>query len=49
MKEKVLGACKISTKGQVTVPSEARKLFHLNVGDLILFIDVDGKLILRKG
>jgi AbrB family looped-hinge helix DNA binding protein len=46
---KVLGACKISTKGQVTIPSDARKRFQLTVGDLILFIEEDGKLILRKG
>jgi len=46
---KTLGACKLSTKGQVTVPSEARKRFKLNVGDLIVFIEEDGKLVLRKG
>jgi AbrB family looped-hinge helix DNA binding protein len=33
----------------VTVPSEARKRFKLNVGDLIVFIEEDGKLVLRKG
>lgn len=47
--EKTLGAAKISTKGQVTIPAEARKRFNLNVGDLILFIEEDGKLVLKKG
>ena len=49
MTDKTLGACKLSTKGQVTVPSEARKRFKLNVGDLIVFMEEDGKLVLRKG
>ena len=49
MKEKTLGAAKLSTKGQVTVPADARRKFNLNVGDLILFIEEDGKLVLKKG
>ncbi|MEM3815600.1 MAG: AbrB/MazE/SpoVT family DNA-binding domain-containing protein, partial [Candidatus Bathyarchaeia archaeon] len=47
--QKTLGAAKISTKGQVTIPAEARRRFNLNVGDLVLFIEEDGKLILKKG
>ncbi|MDI9576924.1 MAG: AbrB/MazE/SpoVT family DNA-binding domain-containing protein [Candidatus Bathyarchaeota archaeon] len=47
--KKTLGACKLSTKGQVTVPSEARKKFNLNIGDVLLFIDKDGVLLLEKG
>jgi AbrB family looped-hinge helix DNA binding protein len=46
---KTLGATKLSTKGQVTVPVNARKKFNLEVGDLILFIDKDGELVLKKG
>jgi AbrB family looped-hinge helix DNA binding protein len=46
---KTLGACKLSTKGQVTIPAEARKKFGLNTGDLLLFIEEEGKLILQKG
>jgi len=49
MKEKTLGACKLSTKGQVTIPADARRKFNLNVGDLILFIEEDGKLVLKRG
>lgn len=47
--KKTLGACKLSTKGQVTVPSEARKKFNLNIGDVLLFVDKDGVLLLEKG
>jgi len=49
MKEKTLGACKLSTKGQVTVPADVRRKFNLNVGDLILFMEEDGKLVLKRG
>jgi AbrB family looped-hinge helix DNA binding protein len=46
---KTLGAAKISTKGQVTVPADARRAFNLNVGDLLLFVDKEGELVIRKG
>jgi AbrB family looped-hinge helix DNA binding protein len=46
---KTLGAAKISTKGQVTVPADARRMFNLNVGDLLLFLDKEGELVIKKG
>jgi AbrB family looped-hinge helix DNA binding protein len=46
---KTLGAAKLSTKGQVTVPADARRKFSLNVGDLLLFVENDGELIIKKG
>lgn len=49
MVEKTLGAAKLSTKGQVTVPADARRKFNLEVGDIILFVEQDGRLFLRKG
>ena len=49
MVEKTLGAAKLSTKGQVTVPADARRKFDLEVGDIILFVEKDGELFLRKG
>ena len=49
MNQKILGVNKLSTKGQVTIPVEARRKFKLEIGDLILFIEEDGKLILKKG
>lgn len=44
-----MGACKLSTKGQVTIPVDARRRFNLNIGDVILFIEEEDKLILKKG
>lgn len=46
---KTLGSAKVSTKGQVTVPADARRKFSINVGDLLLFIEKDGELVIRKG
>jgi AbrB family looped-hinge helix DNA binding protein len=49
MPNKTLGAAKLSTKGQVTIPADARKKFNLNIGDLLLFFEKDGELVIRKG
>lgn len=46
---KTLGSAKLSSKGQVTVPVVARHKFNLEIGDLLLFLEEDGKLVLRKG
>ncbi len=46
---KVLGAAKILTKGQVTIPKAVRQRFRLEIGDLLLFVEENGKLVLRKG
>lgn len=46
---KTLGSAKVSTKGQVTIVADARRKFSINVGDLLLFIEKDGELVIRKG
>jgi len=48
LKERVLGTAKVSTKAQVTIPVEARRKFKLDVGDLLIFVEEDGKLVIRK-
>ena len=44
----ILGSSKIGTRGQVTIPKEARDKFGLKPGDILLFVSEEGKLILRK-
>ncbi|MBS7649094.1 MAG: AbrB/MazE/SpoVT family DNA-binding domain-containing protein [Candidatus Bathyarchaeia archaeon] len=44
-----MGKSKIGTRGQVTIPKEARKKFNLKEGELVLFIEEDGKLVIVKG
>lgn len=48
MKERILGTAKISTKAQVTIPVEVRKKFKLEIGELLVFVEEDGRLLLRK-
>jgi len=49
MSEKMLGTSKISSKGQVTVPVDARKKFQIESGNRLVFFEKDGELVLRKG
>ena len=48
MKERILGTAKISTKAQVTIPVEVRKKFKLEIGELLVFSEEDGRLLIRK-
>ena len=46
---KILGTSKIGTRGQVTIPKEAREKFNLKPGNIVLFIEKDGRLMIVKG
>ncbi|MBO5712694.1 MAG: AbrB/MazE/SpoVT family DNA-binding domain-containing protein [Clostridia bacterium] len=49
MKEKFLWAVKVSDKGQICLPKEAREVFNINTGDsLILFGDVKRGIAIAK-
>lgn len=43
-----LGSSKIGARFQVTIPKDARKRFGLRVGDIVVFVKEDGKLILTN-
>ena len=45
---KQLGVAKILSKGQVTIPVEARRAMKLDLGDYVVFEEENGKLILSK-
>jgi AbrB family looped-hinge helix DNA binding protein len=40
---------RLSPKFQVTISKDAREKFKLRAGDKILFIEEDGKLVIKKG
>ncbi|MCP8305345.1 MAG: AbrB/MazE/SpoVT family DNA-binding domain-containing protein [archaeon] len=49
MTRTILGVAKISTKNRMTIPKEVCKKYGFKEGDTILFVEQDGKLVLKKG
>lgn len=48
-KDKFIWTTKITSKGQIVIPKEARKVFNLNAGDsLILFGDKSKGIAIAK-
>ena len=45
---KVLGNSKVGRRFQITIPKNVRDIFLFKEGDLVLFIEEDGKLMLTK-
>lgn len=43
------GQSKMTSRGQITIPTEIRKKFGLKTGDLIYFLEVDGSVVLKLG
>ena len=43
------GQSKMTSRGQVTIPSEIREKFELKAGDVIYFLEVDGSIVLKLG
>jgi len=47
-KRVILGLSKITYKFQVTIPKRVRERFGFKEGDILVFIEEDGKLIIVK-
>jgi AbrB family looped-hinge helix DNA binding protein len=43
---KALGASKVSSKFQVTVPEAVREKLKVKVGDTLIFVEQNGKVII---
>jgi antitoxin PrlF len=39
---------KVTSKGQITVPSQIRKKLKLRTGDKVVFTEEDGKIVFRN-
>lgn len=45
----LVGSSKVTSRGQITIPQEIRDKHEINPGDMVYFIEEDGKLIIQKG
>jgi AbrB family looped-hinge helix DNA binding protein len=43
------GQSKMTSRGQITVPTEVRRKFGLKPGDVLCFLEVDGSIVLKLG
>jgi len=48
MTKKPLGGSKVGTRYQITIPKEARTEFGFKIGDVVIFVQENGKLVLTK-
>jgi len=44
----LLGSSKIGTRGQITIPKKAREKFSLKTGDIVIFVEENGKLLIKR-
>ena len=43
------GQSRMTARGQITVPTEVRRKFGLNPGDILCFLEIEGTVILKLG
>lgn len=48
IKRRVLGNSKVTRRYQITIPKGVRDIYHFKIGDLILFIQENDKLTIKK-
>jgi len=46
--EKILGISKLTSKGQITIPKNVRELLNLKPGDIIVFVEKNGEITIRR-
>ncbi|MCD6514077.1 MAG: type II toxin-antitoxin system PrlF family antitoxin [Candidatus Odinarchaeota archaeon] len=46
--EKILGISKLTTKGQITIPKVVREKLNLKTGNIVVFIERNGEIIIRR-
>jgi AbrB family looped-hinge helix DNA binding protein len=44
---RILGASKVTVRFQVTIPAEVRKLMKIKEGQTLVFVDDNGKIVIR--
>lgn len=43
---KVVGASKVTSKFQITVPEDVREILKVKVGDTVVFVEMNGKVFI---
>ena len=46
---RIIGDSRVSRQFQVTVPKRIRQLLELDAGDLLLFVEKSGMIVLKRG
>jgi len=46
---KILGTSKITSKFQVTLPKPVREKLNVKPGELMVFVEENGKIVITKG
>ena len=44
----MIDVSRVTTKGQITIPIEFRRKFGINVGDKVVFMEIDGMLVIAN-
>lgn len=47
-RREILGMSTITYKFQVTIPKKVREKFGYEKGDILVFVEEDGKLVIKK-
>lgn len=44
---RLLGSSKVTTRYQITIPDEARKILKIKDGQVVAFVEENGKVVLK--